>query len=336
MRDSIHQDKRPSTLRLATPPRRRRAVITALVLPFIAALMLSLLTIVVAMQPFLPLPPPAYAAAAPDTSSSVAPGEDVFLARSIEEYIVKRSEAQRQKVESISLKKMSGAIEDGVYRSTWNLSVKLRLGYVRPEKDPFLSGMIKCLAELKASSTPEWVDWAQKEIARYRKDIQNRMTIAQETDEQVTAVAEINAAGYIDANTIRLKAAGAAEALPVENLLGSIPDPAGSEVAGYNYLGSTGKTEPNTATGSTPTGQSPAPEQNPAGPTQGSSAPKSGSTQPSTTATSPVTRVPSSPKYASDYDGQSGHGQLMIWAVAILALLLTVLVVSEIHSNRRK
>lgn len=295
-------------------------------------------------------------------AAAVAPGEDVFLARSIEAYVAKRAQSVCQKIDSISIKKKAGSAENGVYRSEWDLTQRFRLDYTRPEEDPFLAGMVKCLAELKAGSSPEWVKWAGEEVSRYRKEVQVWMAYAQEFSESIVAVAKIDSAGYVDANTIKLQVAGVSEAVAAQSLLAGVPDRSAYEAIGYKYLADkrAGGAKPDKAAGQqsgqadipataawpvpsalrspatkASSGQSASPSQSKAPSQDGES-----SSNPEPAQSPSSSSSPSAPTQPASHSG--GHSKpkeqtlLFLWAAGIMALLLVILIGSEVYKNNRR
>ena len=174
-------------------------MVTALLLPFLAVMLLL--------------------TGAALEKEAVAPGEDIVLARSVEDYVSSRAGAVMQKVDSISVRKKSGSVEKGIYKSEWDVVLRYRLGYAAPEEDPFLAGMARCVSEKKAELGSEWAEWAEKEISRYRDEIQGKMTFAQESAETIAAEVEIDSGGYIDVSTIKLLVDGMSEGVSPAELL---------------------------------------------------------------------------------------------------------------------
>jgi hypothetical protein len=272
-------------------------MVTALLLPFLAVMLLL--------------------TGAALEKEAVAPGEDIVLARSVEDYVSSRAGAVMQKVDSISVRKKSGSVEKGIYKSEWDVVLRYRLGYAAPEEDPFLAGMARCVSEKKAELGSEWAEWAEKEISRYRDEIQGKMTFAQESAETIAAEVEIDSGGYIDVSTIKLLVDGMSEGVSPAELLKAIPRPEVFEAAGYQYLLDPTPSKPASSSGGQ--GVQVGPEKRPV-------------TRPAT----PAPKSPAPARSTSVSPEDANRRRLIIWVVLILGLLMAILVVSEIYNRRRK
>ncbi|HHX28114.1 MAG TPA: hypothetical protein GX716_03790 [Firmicutes bacterium] len=283
-------------------PGRKNLMVT-LMLPFLAVLFL--------VAAATPLPP------RPDS-------DDVSIAHAIEEYISKRSEILGFRVDFINIKKLNGEIDEGTYESTWQVLMRFRADYARPEEDPYLAGMLKCLNERKTGSDDDWVEWAEDEINKRRLEVRDLMSYAQELEEQVAVVASTDASGRVDAGTIRLRIGEADEAQTVEGLLADVPPPELYEAAGYKFLEDArsssgdpappGQQDPPTVTG----------EHDPGSP------PKK--TQEMPTAIKPTTRSPQ----PQDQSRDPSRDHLIFCAVGVLGILLLILVASEVYNQKKK
>lgn len=292
----------------------RKHLLVTLLLPFLASLFIAAATV--------PLPPRS---------------DDISIAGSIEAYILGRSEILRLRVGSINIKKLGGEIDEGVYRSTWKVTLRFRANYAHPEEDPYLAGMLKCLNELKAASDDAWVQWAEDEIDNRRSEVWDLISYAQELEETVTAYAETDASGRVARDTIKLQVEGVNGAHAAHDLLRAVPRPELYEAAGYKYL--------RDARGVEPVEGKPDPEAS-GGPETPVILPKEtpkakdepGPPQPAvpvqrvTSAIKPTTRTPL-PKTG---DGDSDRAYLIYWAMGLVVFLLLVLIASEIHNQKRK
>jgi hypothetical protein len=291
-------------------------------LPFLATLLILASLFISAAS--VPLPPRS---------------DDVLIAGSIEAYVLDRSEILHLRVDSIGINKLSSGIDGGVYRSTWEVTLRFKADYARPEEDPYLAGMLKCLTDLKAVADSDWIQWAQDEIDTRRSEVWDLISYAQELEEQVTAHAEIDGAGRVVPETVKLEVEGVDGAHTSADLLKAVPRPGLYEAAGYKYLRDTledpvepgtGKQDPFTAGGQVGTAAPPK-ETGQTGGKPGTT-PATVPVQPVPPAIKPTTRKPAPTVGAAG----SNRANLILWATGLIAFLLLILIASEIYNQRRK
>ncbi len=273
------------------------------------------------------------------TAPTVLPpsSDDVSIAKAIQTYIYGRSETLRLRVDSVSTIKLSGEVHEGTYLSNWEVTLRFRAAYTRPEDDPYLAGMLRCFDELRASSDASWVKWAEDEIAKRRSEVLDLITYAQEQKEAVTAYAEIDGSGRIIPETVRLKVPGIEGSHGVQELLKAVPGPEQFEDAGYKYLlsgrqapGGSGQEQSVTSGGhggtATPPKEIPG---NKGGPSP---------TPPPTTPVQPAEAIkPTTRRPPTNMRGYvTNRTYLLYWATGMVAVLLAILVAGEVYNQRRK
>lgn len=295
---------------------RRKHLLLALMLPFLAALLLTAAT--------TPLPSSA---------------DDVSIAKSIHSYLYGRSEILRLRVDSISINRSGGEVDEGTYRSTWEVTLRFRADYARPEEDPYLAGMIKCLNELKAGSDAAWIKWAEDEIDKRRSEVRDLISYVQEREEKVTAYAEIDRSGRILPETIKLQVEGIEGAHRVQDLLKAVPGPEIYEDAGYKYLlderespGDPGEEKQESVGASGHEGVAAHPKETQESKGEPGPPPSAVPVPPAPTEIKPTTRRPAARSGSND----SGRAHLIYWAMGLISLLLLILIASEVHNQRRK
>lgn len=296
-------------------PLRRKHLLVALMLPFLAALFLTAAT--------TPLPPSS---------------DDVSIAKSIEAYIYGRSETLRLRVDSLSINKVGAEVQEGTYCSAWEITLRFRADYARPEEDPYLAGMLKCFNELKAGSDAAWVKWAEDEIDLRRAEVQDLISYVQERQERVTAYAQVDGSGRIFPDTVKLQVEGTQGAHTVQDLLRAVPGPEYYEDAGYKYLGDKSG-EPGAGAGGqqgAATGGQGEPATSPKSPpeSKGEPGPTPG-TAPAQTSPQVIKPTTRSPEPRTG-DNDSKRSQLILFATGLILILIVILIVSEAHSQKRK
>lgn len=313
----------------------------ALTLPFLAVLL-------------------ATAAAAPPEST-----DDLEIARAIRRYIEGRSERLLLQVDSVKLTKLRGEIREGTYVSTWEVTLRFRAAYNRPDEDPYLSGMLRCLEELRLSAGGSWVEWAENEIERRRSEVRDLIMYIQEKNETVTAHAGLDASGRVMTSAVKLEVQGIAGAHGIEELLRAVPLPERFEEAGYRYLLSgkdpqgrpsqeneqgltpgmsgatpgTSKETPGTGGESSPSSGTPADPVEPVGPVEPIQPVQPIEPVQPIQPLEPVTPHGTTPVRRPSVGGArsaSDRTDLLYWALGLIAALLAILVWGEVYNQRKK